>query len=61
MDRYTKSVLMGSNSSICIYMSLSTWNLLDKSGTDRLKCYRKVASGRKVEGVIRTHVNAGRL
>ena len=31
---------------------------LDESGTDGAKCIRKVASGRRVAGVIRSIVNA---
>ena len=32
--------------------------VLDESGTDEVECSRKVASGRKVTGVIRSLVNA---
>ena len=32
--------------------------VLDESGTDRAECSRKVASGRRVVGAIRSLVNA---
>ena len=35
--------------------------VLDESGTDGAECSRKVASGRRVAGAIRSLVNAGDL
>ena len=34
------------------------WCVLDESGTDGAECSRKVASGRRVVGAIRSLVNA---
>ena len=34
---------------------------VDKSGTDEVECRRKVASGRKVTGAIKSLVKAGGL
>ena len=36
-------------------------SVLDESGTDEAECNRKVASGRRVAGVIRSLVNARSL
>ena len=36
-------------------------NVLDESGTDKAECNRKVASGRRVVGAIRSLVNASVL
>ena len=38
--------------------NLNIWDVLDKSGTDEAKCLRKVASGRRIAGAIRSLVNA---
>ena len=39
--------------------NLNIWGILEESGTDgEAECSRKVASGRMVEGVIRSLVNA---
>ena len=39
--------------------NLNIWgSVLDESGTDGAQCSRKVAIGRRVEGAIRSQVNA---
>ena len=47
---------MGSHWSMC--QNLNTWGVLDESGTDEVVFWRKVVSGRKVAGTIRSLVNA---
>ena len=37
------------------------WSVLDESGTDGAECNKKVASGRRVAGAIRSLVNARNL
>ena len=38
--------------------NLNIWSVLDKSGMDGEECSRKVASGRRVAGAIRSLLNA---
>ena len=41
--------------------NLSTWDILDESGTDEAECSRKVENGRIVVSAIRSLINARSL
>ena len=41
-----------------MFQNSNIWDVYDESGTDGAECSRKVASGRRVVGTIRSLVNA---